>query len=467
MKRAIVLLCLALAASADDLQRANELAWAKRFAEAEAMYRALPPSPASTLGLARVVMWQGRYAEAIALFETLAGVDALEGKAQAQYWSGDWRAAAGNFRRVLEMDPGREESRRSLGEILATARPSQRVTVAGTTDDQPLELIRTEVAATVFSDPQTRWTGSLGRYDGDASGEFASVANETTIRGLVVNGAEVRFTHVGLVPQYECYDVCSNAWSGYLGGSLRNLINTGKGQPNPKEGGDAPAHQHAADVARNHRYAFYMKTRQWDKLALLEKERWELETMPDEELAELAGLYEKKGLSADLARQVAVQLHENDALAAHAEIELGIDPNEFTNPWHAAVSSAASFAVGAALPLLAITLTPPDIRVYLTFVVVILALIGTGLISAHVGGAPKGRAVLRNVVVGVVTMAVTFAIGAGLVAAAREAFDALIAEHADLERQLSDPALHADAAFVTRLRERDGATRADLLRIER
>jgi VIT1/CCC1 family predicted Fe2+/Mn2+ transporter len=145
--------------------------------------------------------------------------------------------------------------------------------------------------------------------------------------------------------------------------------------------------------------------------ALLEKERWELETMPDEELAELAGLYEEKGLSADLARQVAVQLHENDALAAHAEIELGIDPNEFTNPWHAAVSSAASFAVGAALPLLAITLTPPDIRVYLTFVVVILALIGTGLISAHVGGAPKGRAVLRNVVVGVVTMAVTFAIG--------------------------------------------------------
>lgn len=145
--------------------------------------------------------------------------------------------------------------------------------------------------------------------------------------------------------------------------------------------------------------------------ALLEKERWELETMPDEELAELARLYEEKGLSADLARQVAVQLHENDALAAHAEIELGIDPHEFTNPWHAAVSSAASFAVGAAVPLLAITLTPPNVRVYLTFVVVILALVGTGLISAHVGGAPKRRAVLRNVVVGVVTMAVTFAIG--------------------------------------------------------
>ncbi|WP_328407053.1 SRPBCC domain-containing protein [Nocardia sp. NBC_00403] len=66
-------------------------------------------------------------------------------------------------------------------------------------------------------------------------------------------GAEVRFTHVGLVPQYECYDVCSNAWGGYIGGSLRNLINTGVGQPNPKEGGNAPAHQDAASVLRAER----------------------------------------------------------------------------------------------------------------------------------------------------------------------------------------------------------------------
>ncbi|HEU4808833.1 MAG TPA: VIT family protein [Homoserinimonas sp.] len=145
--------------------------------------------------------------------------------------------------------------------------------------------------------------------------------------------------------------------------------------------------------------------------ALLDQERWELANMPEEELAELAGLYEEKGLSAELAQQVAVQLHENDALAAHAEIELGIDAHEFTNPWHAAVSSAISFAIGAALPLLAITLSPPDVRVYLTFIVVVAALIGTGLISARVGGAPRGPAVLRNVVVGVITMVVTFGIG--------------------------------------------------------
>ncbi|REF00012.1 SRPBCC family protein [Thermomonospora umbrina] len=66
-------------------------------------------------------------------------------------------------------------------------------------------------------------------------------------------GAEIRFTHVGLVPQYECYDVCSNAWSGYLSGSLPNLITTGKGQPNPKEDGNAPAHQDTAAVLRARR----------------------------------------------------------------------------------------------------------------------------------------------------------------------------------------------------------------------
>ena len=66
-------------------------------------------------------------------------------------------------------------------------------------------------------------------------------------------GAEIHFTHLGLVPQYECYDVCSNAWGGYLGGSLRNLINTGEGQPNPREDGTAPAHQHPAEVLRSER----------------------------------------------------------------------------------------------------------------------------------------------------------------------------------------------------------------------
>jgi hypothetical protein len=69
------------------------------------------------------------------------------------------------------------------------------------------------------------------------------------------SGTEVRFTHVGLVQQYECYDVCSNAWGGYISGSLRNLISTGRGEPNPKEHGDAPAHQDPATAIRTGRPA--------------------------------------------------------------------------------------------------------------------------------------------------------------------------------------------------------------------
>ncbi|HYF55146.1 MAG TPA: tetratricopeptide repeat protein, partial [Salinarimonas sp.] len=178
VKRAWIILafCAAFSATADDLQRANELAWAKRFAEAEAMYRRLPQTHEVRLGLARVVMWQGRYAEAIALFEQLEGTDALEGKAMAQYWSGDLRAAARSFRRVLELDPDRAAARQSLNEILSTARPSQRVAVDGTRDDQPLDRIRAEVAASFFSDPQTRWTVSAGRYLLDAE-RFAREAD--------------------------------------------------------------------------------------------------------------------------------------------------------------------------------------------------------------------------------------------------------------------------------------------------
>ncbi len=63
-------------------------------------------------------------------------------------------------------------------------------------------------------------------------------------------GAEIRFTHVGLVPQHECYDVCANAWAGYIEGSLRDLINTGAGQPNPREDGALPDHQSAATDVR-------------------------------------------------------------------------------------------------------------------------------------------------------------------------------------------------------------------------
>lgn len=145
--------------------------------------------------------------------------------------------------------------------------------------------------------------------------------------------------------------------------------------------------------------------------ALLAKERRELKEMPEEELAELAALYEQRGLSPTLAQQVAVELTEHDALAAHAEVELGIDPEELTNPWHAAWASMAAFTVGALLPLLAILLPPIGVRIPLTALSVVIALALTGWSSARLGGAALRPAVVRNVGGGVLAMAVTYGIG--------------------------------------------------------
>ena len=145
--------------------------------------------------------------------------------------------------------------------------------------------------------------------------------------------------------------------------------------------------------------------------ALLDKERRELAEMPEEELAELAGLYEAKGLDSELALQVATQLHAHDALAAHAETELGIDPNELTSPWAAAVSSAVSFTVGSILPLAAIMLAPTSLKVIITVAAVAAALVLTGFLSARAGGTSHSRSIMRNVAGGLLAMGVTYWIG--------------------------------------------------------
>jgi VIT1/CCC1 family predicted Fe2+/Mn2+ transporter len=145
--------------------------------------------------------------------------------------------------------------------------------------------------------------------------------------------------------------------------------------------------------------------------ALLAKERQELLDEPEEELAELAFIYQQKGLSPELAQQVAEELTEHDALGAHAEAELGIDPDNLTNPWHAAWASMISFTVGALLPLLTITLAAQSVRLWVTAFSVMLALGFTGWASARLGEADVRRAVLRNVAGGLLAMAVTYAIG--------------------------------------------------------
>jgi VIT1/CCC1 family predicted Fe2+/Mn2+ transporter len=154
-----------------------------------------------------------------------------------------------------------------------------------------------------------------------------------------------------------------------------------------------------------------VSTQRDTELALIAKETRELAEEPETELAELAELYRQKGLSDDVARQVAIELTGKDALRAHLDIELGIDPDELTNPWQAARASMVSFTLGALLPLLTILLFPHGLRAVVTVVAVALALGGTGLASARIGGAPVRPAITRNVVGGVLAMAVTYAIG--------------------------------------------------------
>ena len=145
--------------------------------------------------------------------------------------------------------------------------------------------------------------------------------------------------------------------------------------------------------------------------ALIAKETWELENQPEQELAELAGFYEQKGLTAHTARQVAQELTDHDALAAHLEVELHITAEDVSNPWTAAWASFVAFTVGAALPLLAVLLPPQEWRVAATFGAVLVALVITGWLSAYLGNSPKPRAIARIVIGGLLALAVTYVIG--------------------------------------------------------
>jgi len=145
--------------------------------------------------------------------------------------------------------------------------------------------------------------------------------------------------------------------------------------------------------------------------SLIARERRELVEQPEEELLELAEIYENKGLSKKTALLVAKELTEHDAFAAHLDAELGIDERTLTNPWHAAISSALSFLAGALLPMLAIVLPPEEWRIPLTFVASILALGLTGGIGAYLGKAKMLRPVLRVIIGGSLALALTWFIG--------------------------------------------------------
>jgi len=141
------------------------------------------------------------------------------------------------------------------------------------------------------------------------------------------------------------------------------------------------------------------------------KETWELEHTPEHELDELTAIYKGKGLTQELARAVAVQLTKEDALKVHMAEELGITHLTLARPVQASVSSAGSFSVGAAIPLIAVALAASSQRIATTVVVAVLALVALGISSAKAGGAHPLRPTFRVVFGGLVAMAFTMAIG--------------------------------------------------------
>ncbi|MFZ5748809.1 MAG: VIT1/CCC1 transporter family protein [Pseudomonadota bacterium] len=144
----------------------------------------------------------------------------------------------------------------------------------------------------------------------------------------------------------------------------------------------------------------------------LDRERRELKDDPAFELDELAGIYEQRGLDPQLAREVATELMAKDALHAHARDELGINDTTTARPVQAAITSALTFTIGAAAPLIAALLAPANAVVLTVSVASILYLALLGAIGARTGGAPVVRAVARVVFWGALAMAVTAGIGA-------------------------------------------------------
>ena len=147
------------------------------------------------------------------------------------------------------------------------------------------------------------------------------------------------------------------------------------------------------------------------QVAQLAEERVRLETTPDAELDELTELYVSRGLSPDLARQVAKELTAHDALAAHADAEYGLTPTSLTSPVRDALAVSAAFALGGVLPWLAMVLIPGPSRAPVTFVIVLAALALTGWISARISHIHPMLPMVRMASIGGVSMLITYFAG--------------------------------------------------------
>lgn len=143
----------------------------------------------------------------------------------------------------------------------------------------------------------------------------------------------------------------------------------------------------------------------------LNREKNELDTMPEVELKELAKLYIERGLDEELATQVAIQLSAHDALGAHAKDELGINEITQAKPMQAALASAASFLTGGMLPMLVSIFAPLDLMVVYQYSLSIIFLALSALIAAKAGGSSKSKAVIRICFWGTAAMAMTALVG--------------------------------------------------------
>jgi VIT1/CCC1 family predicted Fe2+/Mn2+ transporter len=141
------------------------------------------------------------------------------------------------------------------------------------------------------------------------------------------------------------------------------------------------------------------------------REKRELADQPQAELLELATIYVKRGLDKDLAMKVAEQLSAHDRLGSHMRDELGIDQMALARPMQAAWISAASFASFAVIPILALLVSPPLLRIHLIATFSLVSLASLGALGGYLGGAPLVRASLRVTLGGALAMAVTAAIG--------------------------------------------------------
>jgi vacuolar iron transporter family protein len=143
----------------------------------------------------------------------------------------------------------------------------------------------------------------------------------------------------------------------------------------------------------------------------IERERKELEEMPEHELKILAEIYERRGLKKETALQVAKEFMENDALGAHVRDELGINEINQANPLQAAFSSGLAFTIGGVLPLLVAIFAPISNMEYLLYGFTIISLVVLGAVSAKTGGSSIKKAIIRIVILGTIAMALSALVG--------------------------------------------------------